>query len=200
MNYKRLVIIMIIICTCTWFGLYLKTNNNVELPKLKKYEMNEWIPMDNDTLNDGELMTGYEVMIEDFELLNFSQYQKKYNLILTEQEKEDIYVPEKVYDVKLKVRNTNKVESEEVGMNFWFLVLQGKELYLDTNDGLYYKTNIQSQNTMQFALRSGTEMEFNIPFNLRKEWFPNRKWENIEEYPFPLVLTKYPTKKIVELK
>ena len=87
-------------------------------------------------------------------------------------------LPEMVYDLKIRVRNTGKELREDTGMDFWGMPLQGKELYVDTNDALYDRMNPQAQGSMQFALRPGSEMEFHLPFNIRREFLKSSTWKH----------------------
>lgn len=169
------------------------------MPPVKEYEIGEWVSMENDIFFDGGSMVGYEVRVQEVELLSVEQYLEKYSIEYSQKEKEELYLPEKVYDIHVKVRNTNKNLSDESGMNFWPLVLQGREMYCDINDELYGKANPAAKGNISFALKPNTEMEFWLPFNLREEWFTKKVWKNIEQYPLSFVLTKYPNKKIVRL-
>lgn len=201
MNVKKIAVLTILVaCGVIWFLLYSRINGQASTPEVESYSVGEWVPMEEDMLVSGEQMEGYEVQVVNYDLMDLEEYQKKYQVEFTEKEKKEFELPEKIYDVTVKVRNTSDRLEEEMGMNFFFLVLQGKELYGDTNDALYERVNPEAQGTMQFALRPGTEMEFHVPFNLRKEWFRKKQWEKVEDYPFYIVFTKYPVKKVVELK
>lgn len=201
MNVKKIAVLTILVaCVVIWFLFYSRINGQVSTPEVESYSVGEWIPMEEDMLVSGEQMEGYEVQVVNYDLMDLEEYQKKYRIEFTEKEEKELELPEKVYDVTIKVRNVSERLKEEMGMNFFFLILQGKELYGDTNDALYERVNPEAQGTMQFALRPGTEMEFHVPFNLREEWFRKKQWKKVEDYPFHIVFTKYPVKKVVELK
>ncbi|MDO4556689.1 MAG: DUF5028 domain-containing protein [Lachnospiraceae bacterium] len=200
-NKKTLVLIVLLCITAgTWFSFYRQTNENISMPSVKEYSLGEWVPMEDDFYSDGENMNGYEVKVVKAELLPLEEYLKNNAILLSTEEKKEFDAPEKVYDLTLRVKNTNKTQEEEVGMNFWPLSLQGKELYLDTNDILYEKVNPKAKGEMQFALRPQTEMEFHLPFNVRKDWFSQKCWNNIEKYKWNFVLTTYPEKKVVRIQ
>ena len=199
-NKKVLLGSLAVFVFLLWGICYIRTNRSVSNVPTKTYAMGEWVPMEGDRLNGGGDMSDYEVRVETAELMGLAQYEEKYQINFTDEQRKEADLPEMIYDLKIRVRNTGKELREDTGMDFWGIPLQGKELYVDTNDALYDKMNPQAQGSMQFALRPGSEMEFHLPFNIRREFFKSSTWKHIEKYGFSLVLTTYPQKKRVVVR
>ena len=98
-------------------------NKNITYPEIKEYGMQEEAPIgDNIFMEDYEKMDGYSVTAEEVELLTYDEFLEKFQYDEEAQgqlyEKDDMVYPEMVYNVKVKIKNNNKEDDPDKGIDF----------------------------------------------------------------------------------
>lgn len=182
-------------------------NENIVYPEVKEYGMQEEAPIgDNIFMEDYEKMDGYSIAAEEAELLTYDEFLEKFQYDEEEQgqlyEKDDMIYPEMIYNVKVVIKNNNKEDDPEKGINLQNYVLYGKDFQLQLSALLYAVANPEMESgQMSFRLKPETEMEFYLPFYFS----PSRKVEplQIEEVvnsKLYLPISLYPEQRQIVLK
>ena len=157
-------------------------NKNITYPEIKEYGMQEEAPIgDNIFMEDYEKMDGYSVTAEEVELLTYDEFLEKFQYDEEAQgqlyEKDDMVYPEMVYNVKVKIKNNNKEDDPDKGIDFQNYVVYGEDFQLQISAQLYAVANPDMESgQMSFCLRPETEMEFYLPFYFS----PSRKIESLQ--------------------
>lgn len=157
-------------------------NKNITYPEIKEYGMQEEAPIgDNIFMEDYEKMDGYSVTAEEVELLTYDEFLEKFQYDEEAQgqlyEKDDMVYPEMVYNVKVKIKNNNKEDDPDKGIDFQNYVVYGEDFQLQISAQLYAVANADMESgQMSFRLRPETEMEFYLPFYFS----PSRKIESLQ--------------------
>lgn len=157
-------------------------NKNITYPEIKEYGMQEEAPIgDNIFMEDYEKMDGYSVTAEEVELLTYDEFLEKFQYDEETQgqlyEKDDMVYPEMVYNVKVKIKNNNKEDNPDKGIDFQNYVVYGEDFQLQISAQLYAVANPDMESgQMSFRLRPETEMEFYLPFYFS----PSRKIEPLQ--------------------
>lgn len=157
-------------------------NKNITYPEIKEYGMQEEAPIgDNIFMEDYEKMDGYSVTAEEVELLTYDEFLEKFQYDEEAQgqlyEKDDMVYPEMVYNVKVKIKNNNKEDDPDKGIDFQNYVVYGEDFQLQISAQLYAVANPDMESgQMSFRLRPATEMEFYLPFYFS----PSRKIEPLQ--------------------
>ena len=104
-------------------------NKNITYPEIKEYGMQEKAPIgDNIFMEDYEKMDGYSVTAEEVELLTYDEFLEKFQYDEEAQgqlyEKDDMVYPEMVYNVKVKIKNNNKEDDPDKGIDFQNYVVE----------------------------------------------------------------------------
>ena len=153
------------------------------------YSMGEEVELGTDRFYY-DSMDGYYVTLESAEIYEYED-------LLSESGFYDFYEaypPDRIYLLKVNIRNT---DSTEDGIDFSDWVLQSAEIREDLDWDLYYEMNNIEETAI--ALRTDSEMEFYLPYNLRDDFFKESDWNNLEEYPMFLTVTWFPNKKMIRI-
>lgn len=192
-SVKILIAIMVIFAVVAIYHVqYVKANEKYKEPPVKTYHMGEEVPFEKDITMDFT-MEGYSITVNEAEILTYEEFLKKYNA-----EDEYTYVPEKVYDVCITLKNTDAIE--ETGVNFMDFYIQKNAIVASFDQNLFTQANPQTNGVYAVALKNNSEMEFHLPFALWEENFRPKTWKNLEDYDMNFVATLYPTKKVIRLK
>lgn len=164
------------------------------------YNLGETVPIGNDFFDNAlEAMNGYEVTVKSAQIFEYENYvEQELNVNLQElpdgQDKEN--PPDKVYVVTLSICN---IDNNTTGINFEGYRITNNNIIADLNYSLYETANPTTEGSLKISLREDTEMDFYLPFNLREEHYVERNWDNLDSIPFKLVVTLYPTKKMINI-
>lgn len=193
---KKIRIIMGIIFAVVFIKIcrlrYLEVNKEYKDAPVIPYQIGEEVAFEKDILMD-YTMEGYSITVKDAEVLTYQEFLKKYNA-----KDEYTYVPEKVYDVTVVLKNIDA--NNETGVNFMDFYVQGLAVVASMESNLYAQANPKLDGVYQVALKKNSEMEFHLPFALWKLWFNNKTWNHLEDFDMNFVATLYPAKKVVGLK
>ena len=137
-------------------------NKNITYPEIKEYGMQEEAPIgDNIFMEDYEKMDGYSVTAEEVELLTYDEFLEKFQYDEEAQgqlyEKDDMVYPEMVYNVKVKIKNNNKEDDPDKGIDFQNYVVYGEDFQLQISAQLYAVANPDMESG-QMRVRSSTQL------------------------------------------
>ena len=153
------------------------------------YSMGEEVELGTDRFYY-DSMDGYYVTLESAEIYEYEDLLSEYGFY----DFYEAYPPDRIYLLKVNIRNT---DSTEDGIDFSDWVLQSAEIREDLDWDLYYEMNNIEETAI--ALRTDSEMEFYLPYNLRDDFFKESDWNNLEEYPMFLTVTWSPNKKMIRI-
>lgn len=92
-------------------------------------------------------------------------------------------------------------DNTETGIFLWDLQLQSNAAYGSFNDVYYRIANAdKGYEDTAVAVRPGTSVSLHLVFGMPPQTFTDKAYENIEDLDMKLVLSLYPTKKMVRLQ
>lgn len=184
--------VVIIILCAAYVHRFRIVNQQLQLPPVQTYSLGEEVEMGQDILIN-YTMEGYSIKVNEAEVLTYEEFLEKY-----EAEDEYSYVPEKVYDVEVTLRNIDA--DEETGINVIEYYVQGLAICAGLDTNLWNVANPQLQDIYAISLRENSEMIFHFPFALYKDNFRDNTWNNLDEFDMNFVATLYPAKKVIALR
>lgn len=192
MKKKKRIILLAIggLLILAWVARVYWINQKYPDVERKTYALQEEVELGKDIM-DYDTMEGYFVTIESAQIYEYGDLVSLYNLNDFKEEN----APERIYLLKVLLRNTNNTET---GIDFLSWKIQSDSVGQSLDFKLYYELN--NLDSCTIALRENSEMEFLLPYNLRKDFFYPSEWKNLEDYNMWLTVTWYPTKKMILLK
>lgn len=164
-------------------------NKHCIQPELIKYKIGDEVAIENDYFdNSSEKMNGYTVTVLGTELIPINEFKNEYNNYANEISSEYMYL------VNVRFKNINNQYGNNAGIDLEQYILQ-ETSYINFIDREAYGL-INGFDSIKFALRTNSEMEFVIPFGI------NSMYIDIEELKSgkpTLVVSLYPHKKVIEL-
>lgn len=167
-------------------------NRQLQDAPVQKFQTGETVAFEKDILIN-DTMEGYSVRVNRAEILDYKDFLKKYGV-----EDEYTYVPDKVYDVEVTLKNIDA--DEGTGINLIEFYVQGPAVVCGLNTDLLGVANPQLDGTYAIALRENTELVLHLPFDLNEVYFKERTWDHLEDLDMNLVATLYPAKKVIALE
>jgi hypothetical protein len=180
-----------VLVTIVYVHQYKVVNQRVKAAPVKEYSMGEEVEMGQDILMN-YTMEGYSVCVNQAEVLTYEEFLKKYNA-----EDEYTYVPDKIYDVEITLRNKNA--DEETGINLSEFYVQGSAVSASIDTNLLSQVNPKLQGASAIALRKDSSVTIHMPFALYRDYFRKDVWEDLNDFNMNFVATLYPTKKVIHL-
>lgn len=190
---KGLILVVIVMTiVCIYRQRYLSVNEELHSAPVKSYNVGEEVVMEDDILMDFT-MEGYTISVNEADIMTYEEFLKKYQV-------EDVYtyVPDKVYDVSVTLKNINADDTTGVNMSSFYI--QGLAVCASMDTNLYDQANPEVEGVYSIALRKGTEMEFHLPFGLWEDSFRTKIWNDLENFKMDFVATLYPVKKVISLE
>lgn len=192
---RHTVVILLLFFLASFAGMYVQSYRSVNQrwkdAETVVYPMGEKVYPDEDILMDFT-MKGYAFRVDKAEILEYQDYLTKYG-----GEDEYTFAPDRVYDVTLTLYNENAMDG--VGINLQDIYISGKAWYASLNTLLLELANPKLQGSTAIALRENSEMQIHLPYGLNKETFRKENWENMNDMEANLIVTLYPTKKMIKL-
>ena len=170
---------------------YKSVNEEIKNPPVFEYIVGDWVDMDDNFLIN-YTMKGYSLRVIRSEVLSYEDFLKKYEI-----EDEYSYVPDRVYNVEIELRN--KDAKEDVGVNLAEFYVQGLAVCAGIDTDLLSQSNPVLKGEYAIALKKDTSIKINMPFALYKENFRSDVWDNLESFDMDFVATLYPIKKVIGL-
>lgn len=189
---KYLLVLILIVCAVSAYGWrYSYVNRQVRMPEVETYGPGEEVEFGKDFMFDNK-MEGYSVKVTGSEILSYEEFLEKYHA-----KDEYSYMPEKVYDVEVVLRNVDA--AEEIGVFLTDFYIQGLAVNQGVSPILCDIANPELGGVTGIILRPHTEMVFHLPFALYSIHFRPSVWRNLEDFDMNFVATLYPTKKVIAL-
>ena len=109
--------VALVAAICGYVDRYKSVNEEIKNPQVFEYKVGDWVDMDDDFLIN-YTMKGYSLRVIKSEVLSYEDFLKKYEI-------EDVYsyVPDRIYDVEIELKN--KDAEQDVGVNLAEFYVQG---------------------------------------------------------------------------
>lgn len=193
-KHKIKIIVGFVICIIVCIAYrhrYQAVNAQLKNPETQEYTIGELVEFQDDFLIN-YTMKGYALKVNQAEILTYEQFLDKYNA-----EDEYTYVPDKIYDIEVTLKNINAEDT--TGINLSEFYVQGAAVCAGIDTNLCGVANPDFGGAYEIALRTGTEIIVHIPFALYEENFRDDVWDNLDNFDMNFVATLYPTKKVIHL-
>lgn len=199
---KRIVVSLIIVSILTlWVYRYHEINNGFsvhgEYPEIITHMHDKIEFAENKSYNLYEA-PGYSISVEKARIIDTDDYLKELNMDTNEFE----FLSEKYLEITLTVQNNGDYQG---GLSFYGLPIVGENWYSFYDNQLTACINPFFENDFDLAhgctVSKGETATVKIAYNLYKQWFLPRQWENIENDNMWLSVTIMPvdTKVKIEL-
>lgn len=192
---KRITAIVFILCVIViGMRIYYVNKGYSDVPE-QIYALGEEVPYEKDLIYT-DSMEGYSLTVLSAKVKTTEEFLEEYGegeLQIPESE----YTP-KVYDLAVKIKNKN---NQTTGIQLWELKLQSNAAY-----GAYSSVYSEIANSekgytdIAIALRPGTEIQMHLVFILPEQTYSKRAYADVEGLNMKLVMTLYPTKKMICLQ
>lgn len=190
---KRIIIVCLcLICVSVCAYRIYKINSGAEKVRVKYYSVGSKAPYERDyNMASNMIADGYSI-----EVLGSSLYKKQDFMDEYDIDYELADFTKYLYVADVKIYNANKENSEEVGISLLFLplvtdvdyVMASEDLTLALNDNLPQSS---------FSLRHESSMDIRIVYELNEPYFRSKK--QVMDKEFKILMTQYPTRKVLEL-
>lgn len=185
------IVIIGVLLVMAYAQRYRFVNQKLKAAPVKEYSIGEEVKMEQDILIN-YTMEGYSISVNQAEVFSYKDFLKKYNA-----EDEYSYVPDKIYDVEVTLRNIDA--NDETGVNLSEFYVQGVAVCAGLDTNLLDQVNPNLKGMYEIALRKNSSITIHMPFGLYEENFKKDVWNNLNDFNMNFVATLYPTKKIVHL-
>ncbi len=144
-------------------------NQDIALPEIRESEIGERVALlDNYFLEEYEICEGYELRVDDAELLPVEEYLEKHGLSDKEtwEREHEMTLPDQVYDLTLTFFNTN-TEETECGIDLYNYALCAADYTIPFCDALYAEVNSdKAGGSPMFSLRPDSEATLFVPYGV----------------------------------
>lgn len=186
-----LVAVFTVILIFAYVLRFQAVNRQMKSAPVQEYRMGEEVQMEQDILIN-YTMEGYSIRVDDAEVLTYREFLDKYHA-----EDEYSYVPEKVYDIEVTLRNIDA--DEGTGINLIEFYIQGTAVCAGIDANLCSVANPELKGAYAIALRENSGMVLHLPFALYEENFREDTWKNLRDFEMNFVAALYPAKKVIKL-
>lgn len=195
-------IMQVIICVvavvgiCAYCYRIKVVNSNLDIPVVKVYEKGQQVQYEDDFVESSDdSAEGYSVTVLDANIYTRKEFEDKlvdeYELQIPNDKKCDFF-----YVVDVKISNENKESDDMHGIYLYYLMLLGvNDFQMPDVDMTMAASSLPG---MAFSLRPESDMDIKLIYT-----FSDENYKDIDEVrnaDFKLMITKYPTKKLLKLK
>ncbi len=203
--YKKLLIIGVLILV-TGIGIRIwYVNKNTVYPEVEFYNMQEYIPVENDIFWNDENAKGYSIKVNSAKIMSLDEFVSEHGLenlenAFTEEAISSEY-PEMIVDVKITIKNSNLIDMGDLtGAFVAEYRLIDKDCRISRDPRLFAMCNPTVGTASNVLIRPDSEMEIDIPFGFS----PNDKvWpipeKRIRDGKFSLAVSLYPVRKVINI-
>lgn len=180
-------------------------NISAQKPGIEEYGINETVYFENDFFEKAdEQSNGYSLTVLNYGIIKTEDYAKKHNITLPDKPSEDdpnahlYYIPEYIYEVEIKVKNTNNTET---GLDFSQIRLISSNIYLEVHDDIWMLLHPQLSGNKRLKLREDSEANISLPYAVPYA-FKDDSYVDLDmlyNREFVMSLSKYPTDKRILL-
>lgn len=161
----------------------------------KIYDMGEKVPFEDDVFYL-DSMNGYSLTVLSAEVKTTEQFLEDYGASIDEIPEAN-YTP-KVYDLEVEVANDDNVET---GINLYEMQLRNNAAYAGFDEVYYRIANREKgYQDISIAVMPETSVTMHWIFVMPEQCFSKSAYEDIESLDLKLVMSLYPTKKMIRLQ
>lgn len=200
-RFKRIVIcIAAFILIGVWAVRYCTLNGGFSVKYFANrlyYNMGEIVDFGDNNLTYAVKCNGYSIQVngvnfyEPDEYLSSKSLSEEYNLIA---------VPDKIVEIDATLYNS---DNETDGVEFYPIQLVGKDWSAMYNPEMVAIANPIFENNPKISyglkVRPGTSYDIKLVYGLQKIYFPEKRWNNIENDEMWLEVTVDPDNKLIKL-
>lgn len=200
-RFKRIVIcIAAFILIGIWAVRYCTLNDGFSVKYYANrlyYNMGEIVDFEDNSIGYNKTCNGYSIQVngvnfyEPDEYLSGKSLSEEYNLIAA---------PDKIVEIDATLYNS---DNETDGVEFYPIELVGKDWSAMYNPEMVAIANPIFENNPEISyglkVRPGTSYDIKLIYGLRKIYFPEKRWNNIENDEMWLEITNKPDNKLIKL-
>lgn len=181
-------------------------NKDAQRPEIEYYDMGQTVEIgDNYFEMHDENMNGYSVSVLSVEILKTDDFLKKHNIdkssLKTDPNmpEEMKYVPNCIYDLELKIKNSGSNNAK--GISLYNMVLVANDKILKVDDKLWAAMYPHVAGVIGIALKENTEEIIHFPYAVTYSDHINSfvTDDMIYNEKFELILSKYPIEKRIKI-
>ena len=188
---KAFVIVVFTGLVAGYCARVVQVNSNLDLPVVKTFEKGDVVPYDKDFMGDATISPeGYSVQVLDTHTYTKKEFTEKYDVTIGKEQP-----CEYVYTVDLKIYNDNKELDEMNGISVYNMYLKSTN-YFSYPDG-ELTVQVSSLPGIGFSLRPESNMDITLVYTMNEEYFDDI--DEIKNTDFRMMITDYPTAKLLEL-
>lgn len=193
-KYRRRILgsVFIVLLSALWIWRYYTINEyyqSLDQSSIPYYSMGEEVYFEDDFITLHESANGYSICVDDFKIVDYAEYINS-----LPEEIEPDYPSDKLGLVTITLRNHSNAEDAIFLSSF---TMHGIDSYQGMDWQLLTASNPVLGEGHGIRLREGMEMQFILPFVLRKEFFGFDTWAHLENYQFYLQVTTFPAEKTI---
>lgn len=190
-----------VICSCFlilgWFLRYQTLNNyfssSFSCPRID-YKIGETVDLGSNIISSNAA-PGYSITVLNSEIIAYEDF---INTLAKGDSPTINNPPDYVMDITIRLYNTN---STAPGVFFPDFLLHSYDMYTDPNLELLSLANpILENGSYGLSLKDETYYIVHLIYNLRQEHLSPYAYQHLEDHPFFLRLTTYPTRQEVRLQ
>lgn len=194
---KIFLIILFFATVAVWGWRYLTVNKFYQEHTTKTisfYSMEDEVPFGSDFLALHESAEGCYVQVENFEIVDFTEYTQNQKISLDSRQVE---MPDKLVLVHITLRNKGN-DNQDINLSHFAL------FGIDSNPPMDYDLLCQinpllSDGIWEITLSQKGEYQITLPYMLFKQYYKNSTWSNLDNYTFYLQCTSIPTVKCIRM-
>lgn len=187
---------VILLLSTAWIWRYITLNTYYDSfgETVKEYhEIGEIVPFENDRLGGNYLVSGYFVRVDNFEVLDYSDYIQAMDISVEQQYKE----PEKIALVHITLFNDN---SDADGIMVTEFQLHGIDNYVGMDWDVLLAVNPALEGNFGICLPNNTEFSLVLPYDLWEDYFSANTWKKLDSYDWYFKITSWPLQKEIRLQ
>lgn len=165
----------------------------------KVYPMGEMVPYEDDYFEQSlEIRDSYELGVMSARIMTAEDYVKEHGVTTEEVWGEYDEMPKFIIDIEVKIRNNATEENDQYIDSIRTHLFAGGDEFMRSKELLDCIYPQLAAGTFGFRVRPGTEATLHIPFSVL-QWQPT-SIERIKSQDLYLVLSAYPTKKMIKIE
>lgn len=193
-RFKKILIILLILAAVTAYSVRVwHVNSNLDVSVVKEYEKGEIVPFGQDFNHTSNMIIdGYSVKVLDYNIYTKDKFVELFD-IQTKLEDFTKYIS----TVDIKIYNDNKEINTEAGIFLPFIPLISKSDYIMCSEELTEEVN-ENLPGLSFSLRPESDMDVKIVYQMNEPYFTGL--EQIKKKDFSVMISDYPTRKVLHLQ
>jgi len=193
-RFKKILIILLILAAVAAYSVRVwHVNSNLDVSIVKEYEKGEIVPYGQDfTRASNMIIDGYSVEVLDYNIYTKDEFVQLFDIKTVFED-----CTKYICAVDIKIYNDNKETTTESGIFLPFIPLIGKSDYIMCNEELTMEVN-ENLPSMSFSLRAESNMDVKIAYEMNEPYYTDM--EQIEKKDFNIIISEYPTRKVLHLR